>query len=489
MRRRDPERAARDEFARRARGPFGAAAPFAWALLAAGVAHAEPAPHRYQAPIAIDAPAPFVAIALPAAVYAHVEQDDLRDLRVVDSRGERVPFAILPAQSTVQLSEQVREADLYPLPPRPIAGGAWPSPVDVVVDGDRITVRRHDASAKATVAAPRESGGWLIDSGETRRGDPPPRSLRLRWSGPAEFTAAYRVETSDDLRQWRPAGSGQVMALQSAHGTLGQPVVGLADAPGRFVRLVWADAATAPALTGATVLVAERQRVAFDSTRELTFSASREPVTVSSVDPAAARALHFDLGGVLPLIDVDLRFAAGTHVAPVRMQGRTRLDRPWRDVGAGVFYRLERGTDVGQSPAIALPVTLRYLRLVPDARAAALDATAARLVVHASLASIVVAMQGTPPFRLLAGSRDAAAGALPVNAVVPQLDSERPRFGHATLGEFSVDETAQQAVEQAARQARLRPWLLWGVLLVGVVGLAALVWRLARSGPVPDPPA
>ena len=136
-----------------------------------------------------------------------------------------------------------------------------------------------------------------------------------------------------------------------------------------------------------------------------------------------------------------------------------------------------------------MPVTLRYLRLVPDERAAALDGSGARLVVHASLASIVVATQGEPPFRLLAGSRDAAAGALPVNALVPQLDSERPRFGRGTLGEFSVDATAQQAVEQAARQARLRPWLLWGVLLVGVVGLAALVWRLARSGPVPDPPA
>jgi len=477
------------ERARAAHRVLGALAAFAGGFVAAGAVRADSAPHRYQAPIAIDAPAPFVAMALPAAVYAHVEQDGLRDLRVVDSRGERVPFAILPTQATVQLSEQVREAELYPLPARPAAGGTWPSPVEVVVDGDRITVRRHGGGATATVAAPRESGGWLIDSGEASRGEPPPRSLRLRWSGPAEFTAAYRVETSDDLRHWRPAGGGQVMALQSAHGTLAQPVIGLADAPGRFVRLVWADPAAAPALIGATALVAERQRVAVDSTRELTFAASREPPAAGPVDAAAARSLHFDLGGVLPLIDIDLRFAAGTHVAPVRVQGRARLDQPWRDVGAGVFYRLERGADVDASPAVALPVALRYLRLVPDERAAALDGTGARLVLHASLASIVIAMQGEPPYRLLAGSRDAAAGALPVSAVVPQIDTERSRFGRATLGEFSVDETAQQAVEQAARQARLRPWLLWGVLLVGVVGLAVLVWRLARTGPVLDPPS
>ena len=79
--------------------------------------------------------------------------------------------------------------------------------------------------------------------------------------------------------------------------------------------------------------------------------------------------------------------------------------------------------------------------------------------------------------------------ALPVSAVVPQLDSERARFGRATLGAFTVDEAAARVAEQASRQARLRPWLLWGVLIVGVAGLGALVWRLARSGPAQGSPA
>ena len=63
----------------------------AGAMLAAAAARAEPAPYRYRAPIAIDAPAPFVQMPLPVAAYGHVEQDDLRDLRIVDARGERVP--------------------------------------------------------------------------------------------------------------------------------------------------------------------------------------------------------------------------------------------------------------------------------------------------------------------------------------------------------------------------------------------------------------
>ncbi len=122
-------------------------------------------------------------------------------------------------------------------------------------------------------------------------------------------------------------------------------------------------------------------------------------------------------------------------------------------------------------------------------RAAAPDGVAAHLLVHASLATIVFAAQGQPPFRLLAGSRDAPAGALPVSAVVPQIESERPRFGRATLGAFTADEAAERTVAETARQARLRPWLLWTVLIAGVAGLGALVWRLARSGPEPSPPS
>jgi hypothetical protein len=455
------------------------------AVFASSPAAADPTPYRYSAPIAISASGPFVQIALPPAAYAHAEQDELRDLRIVDARGERVPFALLAPRSTLHTTQQVREASLYPLPAKPTAAGVWASPVDVVVEGDRISVRRHGPSAAPR--APRESGGWLIDSGEARAGDPPAQSLSLRWSGPAEFSAAYRLETSSDLRQWRPAGTGQVMALQSASGSLTQPVVPLAEATGRFLRLVWADPGDAPVLTGASVLVAERHLVALDSARELAIAPSPEPAGRVAPDAASRHALHFDLGGALPLIDVDLRFAAGTHVAPVRLQGRSRVDEAWRDLGAGVFYRLERGGEVGQAPAIAVAATVRYLRLVPDERAATLEPSGTSLVVHAALASLVFAAQGEPPFRLLSGSVDAPAGALPVTTLVPQLDAERARFGRAELGAFSADASVERAAERAQAEARWRPLLLWGVLIAGVAGLGVLVWRLARSGPATPP--
>ena len=74
-------------------------------------------------------------------------------------------------------------------------------------------------------------------------------------------------------------------------------------------------------------------------------------------------------------------------------------------------------------------------------------------------------------------------GASARTTLVPQLDEERKRFGHATLGAFGEAPGVALAAEQSEREARLRPWLLWGVLVAGVIRLLpVLVWRLARRG-------
>lgn len=457
-------------------------------VMAGGAAWADEPLFRHRAPIVVEQAAPFVRLPLPASVYANSTQPGLQDLRVVDAQGERVPFALLaPRADETEAGEQQHDAMFYPLPPRPAGNTtAWAAPVDVVVDGDRITVRRRaPAGAAATARTP--SPGWLIDLGERRRDDPVPQSLRLQWSGPAEFSAVYAFEQSDDLRQWRPGRSGQVMALVSPGGPLTQPTVVLPAAPARFIRLVWADVGAAPRLTGARVVSAVPRKITLDAPTEMVVSASAEPAGKQVPDADAKRALHFDLGAPVPLVQLELRLAGGTQVAPVRLQSRTRLDEPWSPLAGAVFYRLERDGGVSTSPPLPVQRSVRYLRVVPDERAATPDPAQTRLVVLARLSSIVFAAQGKAPYALLAGAPQAPAGALPIATLVPALDEERPRFGRAGLGAWSEVTEAMRQAEAASRRAALRPWLLWAVLVLGVAGLAVMVWRLARGGAARPP--
>ncbi|MBL8342241.1 MAG: DUF3999 family protein [Rubrivivax sp.] len=502
------------------------------AVLAAGVVAAAPAQpaaqdgagssaaFRYHAPITIEQPGAFVRLALPASAYAMSRQANLADLRVLDARGERVPFALLgPRAREAHETVQARPAGLYPLPARQRADQDLASPLEVQVVGDRITVRRlarpaeprpaRPAGALATTPAtevPRAAPGWLFDLGEPRKGEPAARALRLAWAEPAEFTAAYELDLSDDLKQWRRAGGGHLLALKSAGGLLAQrevplpaPAVSSAPAaPARFVRLRWADPAAAPVLTAAEQLRVQRGAVDLDAPTAMVVPPGPEPkgpstapmtATTPGAGTAAEGALHYDLGAVLPLVELDLPLPAGYRVAPVRVQGRARDGDPWRDLTQTVFYRIERGDGVDRPPPLALVASVRYLRLVPDARAGALPAVP--LAVRAQLQSVVFAPQGQAPFRLLAGSAEAPAGALPLATLVPALDSERARFGRAVLGGWSENEAAARAEIWQARLAAWRPALLWAVLLAGVGGLGWAVWRLARKegGPTASPSA
>ncbi len=449
-------------------------------LLAAAASAADEPAFRYAAPITVSSPGAFVQLPLPAAAYGRSASANLADLRIVDARGERVPFAVLaPRQPEAQTTEQQRDATLYPLPAKPAADGTWPAPIEVTVEGDRISVKR--LAAGATTAPVTQSAGWLFDLGERQRDDPPPQSLRIAWSGPAEFTAAFRFDSSDDLRQWRSGGSGQLMALASPAGPLTQPTLVLGANPGRFGRLVWTDAATAPQVSAAKVIAAQHGSKVLDAPVIIVASPSAEPAGKTAADAASPRALHFDLGGTLPITQLDLRWTSGTLVAPVRLQARDDAHEPWRELGAAVFYRLERGTEVASSPPFTVTTQVRYVRVLPDPRAAALDAAQTQLVVQAPLASLVFAAQGQPPYTLQAGAKVTAPSALPLATLVPSLDKERERFGSATLGQWSEESSVARAEQAQQQRAALRPWLLWSVLLAGVAGLGFMVWQLARS--------
>ncbi|MEZ4456647.1 MAG: DUF3999 family protein [Gemmatimonadales bacterium] len=441
--------------------------------VAALSACAAPGGYRYSAPIEITAPGTFVELPVPVSAYSRSVQPGLADVRVVDAGGSRVSFAWLtPRDGETQRITETRPATVYPLPPRPARGAVWQAPVEVTVRGDQIRVSRSRAEAPAG-----RRGGWLIDLGPDPAESPPADRIELEWSGPAEFTAAYTLETSDDLAGWQPAPGGQLISLVSASGPLTLPVVRLPGRSGRFVRLEWTDpGGVVPDISGARAVAGRTERTEGEAPETITL----QPMPRTGADTAAGPA--FDLGGELPVLDLMPRFAAGNLVVPAVVEGRSRLDEPWRPFGAAVFYRLERSpAEVSTSPPLQIGASVRYLRLVPDRRAAALDPAGVTLEVRARLAHLVFAMQSTAPFRLEVGSATAEAGALPEGVLVPGLAEERTRFGRARLGEWTESATVAQAVDRQSQIAALRPWLLWGVLLAGLAGLGLMVWRLAKQ--------
>ncbi len=463
----------------------------AMAALVLGACSAEPPGPAQAAPVNVLQPAAFVQLPLPVAAYALSQQPALGDLRLVDVRGERVPHAWLP-DIPAPAEDRERPVTLYPLPPRSAAGAELGSPLEVQVQAGRVTVRPIGSASRSAAGSP----GWLLDLGERPAAGSAdavsaPRALRLHWAGSAPFSVTCELDTSDDLRRWRPLGGGPLMSLAGAAGPLEQRELLLPADTARFVRLVWRDPAGAPLLSAAAALHPVPAGPARPAPTELRLPALPSPPgSAAPTDSPAVGALHFDLGAVLPVVSIQLALPPGTRVAPVRLQGRRGTDGPWSELGSAVFYRLQREGAVSESPPLAVSAPLRQLRVLPDARAAALDAQATTLRVQAQLVTLVFAMQGTPPYRVQTGAPPGGlppsdAGALPIHTLVPDLAAERARLGRAELGAFAEQPDALRAQQAAARQAALRPWLLWSVLLAGVGALGFMVWRLLRPRPAP----
>lgn len=430
----------------------------------------------HRAPITVQRIAPFIEVPLTPATYARSLSPGLADLRVVDAQGERVPFALMaPSPGQPLQTRSRRPARLFALPVRPVGSASGPAAFELDLDQGRLSLRQGGAPVQAAGRSP----GWLIDLGESAAGDPAPAFIELAWDGAAEFSAGYRLETSDDLRQWRAAEGGQLMSLRAPAGPLTQPLVALPTPTGRYVKLEWLAADEAPPLAGAQAVSLQARLHGAGALEGLQADAVPEPSTAGG----AGRAVVFDLQAPLPLADVSLTWGSGTHVVPALVQGRERTEQPWVDLARAVFYRLEREGAVSVSPPLSLQATVRYLRVVPDERAGSLATQGTVLHAHAALGRLVFAAQGTPPFGLLAGAPGAAPGALPLQGLVPALQEERARFGAGRVGEWASSAPAVARAEAERKRAAWRPALLWAALLSAVAVLAAMVWRLARSRP------
>ncbi|MGM9480075.1 DUF3999 family protein [Roseateles sp. NT4] len=409
-------------------------------LLLLAATSAAATPHR--APLQVTQPAPFLTLDATAEAWQHSLGSDLHDWQLLDAQGRRVPFALLPDEL---LATPERELKLAALPPAPTTAASAPPS--------------------------RLPAGWLLDLGEPAQWLAEPRQLRLRWPAEAApFRAGYRLETSSDLQAWQTLGTGQLLGLRTTEGApLAQPLVPLVGRPQRYLRLVWDDATRAVQPEAATLLAQPAGMAPQQQLRSAPLPA-----------PDAEGGWVIPLGGPQPLLSLALAGKQGTWVLPVQVQTRSGAKSPWQTVARSVFYRVDRGAaPADTAPSLPLNIGASELRLLPPRGTALPPADSLRLDWTVRVTHIVWAAQGEPPFSLQVGAVAAEAGPRSLADVVPDWSREQARLGRAQLGAFTPEATAVKE-EPAVPPRRL---LLWAVLGVGVVLLAAVTWRLWRQGP------
>jgi uncharacterized protein DUF3999 len=417
-------------------------------------------------PVTLAGNGPLHELSLTAEVYAGVTRSDLADLALFNGAGEIVPFTLVQPQPVETAVDEL------PLPLFPLAGGNRRPPGNLA-----LRVRTDEQGASVTLnaapgaAVPERVSGYIVDARSLKR----PVSgfdLDLNPAGSA-FLGAVRVETSDDLRQWREHAIGALAALTAGNRELNRSRIDFPAVSATYFRLVVCPA------NGAPEIVAVSARLA-------TSAAEKRDRRSYPLTPVNGEENDYQVrtDGKMPVDRLRLVFAADNSLAGVTFLSRPDAKSPWIERGSGTCYRLRRGAAVIESASLEIaPTTDREWLIRVRQPGSGFGGAPPVLEIGWRPARLVFAARGEPPYRLAYGSARTGSAAVRddgMAGVLATLEQQQIRPQPATAG-ASVEAGGRKALRQRIPATTWRKLLLWCALSGGVLLLARMAWQLARE--------
>ena len=442
------------------------------------------------APIPADGTAALVRFALTPDVYRGAAEADLADLRVFNGAGEALPYALYPQPAGPSEALAAVAVTVFPLPAGTPPSAAGKGGIHVETNNAGAVVRIDVGRGPAPLAGGPSSppASYLLDASALRM---PVRALDLEVQADGDYSGKVRLESSNDLAQWRTVVTDAVI-LDITQGAerLQRRRIEFAPQSAPYYRLAWDGMPQGARLASASAQPAN-----------LRSEPAHEWTDVPGVAGEAPGEYRFDTAAHFPADRVRIVLPEANTVAPVTVYARARNDAPWRLLARQTVYRLNRPAGEVTSPAMAVtPDADRYWRVVVDQRSGGLGAGVPRLQLAWVPQELVFAARGAPPFTLAFGRSHAAPAAIGVAALIPDYrdaDATRNSFGPAGSLAGGEPAPAVQPV-RVILGAPLHPVAsppdvggatrfsaataaLWSALAAGVGLLGWMAWRLQRQ--------
>jgi hypothetical protein len=427
----------------------------------------KPKDFAFGIPLTVEAESAFYRAALPAAFYAGSARADQGDLRVFNGDAAAVPYARLDSPAAPREKKSSAELPIFPLRIDEQSGDLSGLSLSVTQSAGKTSVSLTTKEGQPVPA--QRLAGYLVDATAVHE---PISAIKLAWKlKSGGMNTRIRVETSDDLNQWRTqVGDAPLLDLEYEGRHLLRDRVEFRQAPAKYLRISW-PGQPSPEIYG--VLAEFGDRV-LEAPRQWTEAPGSAVVDNEN-------EFQFDLGGALPVDRVAIDLPELNSVVPAQLLARTAPTEPWRPVSSLVTYRLRQDAgEVSAPPLVVAPVTYRYWLLRVDPKSGGVGRGQPRMRAGWIVQEIVFAARGTGPFLIAYGNVSAASSALPVSTLVPgyTLAGQPP-------GAIAVAHTGAAAplghLEQAKPPREYRRATLWGVLILGVMVLAWMAWQLSRQ--------
>ena len=434
-----------------------------------------PALYSHTLPVTFQGSGGMVQLRLPKDVYMQARSPTLDDLRLFDSHGRKVPFALTMPLTQRGVSHHVTPAKVFALD-RDLEASAATLAIRTRADGTLLSV---DSSTAKPGPAPALSG-LLIDLALLDPGSAMVNALVFTAPpGVANYSARVALEASDDLQVWRPVAEAQLDWLDNgAHDKLANNRIAFDARAMRYMRLRWREGQ--PRMFGAIAVETEVvDAVAY----------APDTLLVGAQDGAFPGDLVYPVGRALPLRTVGMQLAETGVVIPSEIGHY--IEVPAMRAGASrwqfapllrtTFYRIAQDGMVRTPPDLAVaPMSVDRLVVRP------LTPVAVKPAIRIGWlpATLIFAAREAGPYTLAVGREQAPGAVSALSDIAPGYrEVELLTIAVASAGPAVAQHpVAQQAstAEGARQSATARTLALWGALLLGVL-VGVLSWKMVRQ--------
>lgn len=439
-------------------------------LLANGeTAQLRPIDFAYGMTLQGDGEGALYAFELPEDVYRNTVHSDLGDMRIFNGNNEVVPH-LLQHDTVDEERQQPVMLPFYPLFADEMAGkGETTLRIVPGAQGAVIDLRSQAGEMKEKAVS-----YYLIDTSAVKQ---PIRRLALQWHANNQtFISTVVVEQSSDLNHWRPLASGTLAELLYGNDRLQRNEIVLPSGLEPYLRISWPLGSKGVTLLGVEAGIAQPGVAA-----ELKWLH-----TTSRASDGTGR-YDFEVTGHYPVERLQVLLPQdNTMVKATLSSSADPQSNLWTVRYQGVIYSLlHEGRRIDSGELNIASTSDRYWRLEVAQEGGGIGAGVPLLKLGWHPHRIIFVARGTEPFTLAFGS--ARATRLTEDPGLGGWLASRQGEGADGL---DMKSAVPQALRELGGEQRLRPlppplpwkkWLLWAVLVVGVVAMLGMARGLYRQ--------
>lgn len=428
----------------------------------------ELADYAWGFPIQLDGDASFHSVILPLAVNQSLSDPQLRDAGVYNSQGQPVPRVFAPARDGFEENELRRRLPILPLYTKELNED---DAVDLLLkrDGDETTLQFH-LGGSTTQALVKGLSAYIVDARDLDVGID---ALDFEWLvSESGFIGQIHVDTSDDLRTWRTAGSAAIADLREDASVIVQRRVKLDRPKQDFLRVRWEDTPDDWQLSGVDAVYKT------STTRVIRESLRLDP---SSTDPEDGGRI-FDIGGAALIDRIQVLLSEPNVVVTAVIFYWAEPAARWTRIIDGSFHHVGHDNKAVVSEPLSIG-PLRTSRLKVVILRGQKDAPL-QLEVGWRPDTLLFLAQGTAPYTLAVGRAEDSKQGFPQQRVygvdaISELAAKNGASVAATLGpRFSLGGESQLTIVTPGNWSQIA---LWMGLAFGVLFVSYMTYRIIRD--------